>query len=400
MTLLDRFLKYVSFDTQSDPDSTTYPSTLKQHKLADYLVKELLDLGVDNAFKDEFAYVYGIIPGKINKKIGLIAHMDTATEMSGANIKPNIIENYDGKDIKLASGLDILVKDFPFLTKFKGNTLVTTSGDTLLGADDKAGIAVIMTLIEKRLVSKNDFPTIYVCFTPDEEIGGGTDHFNVKYFDVDFAYTLDGSSIDTINFENFNACNAIVTIEGNSIHPGEAYQRLINSQEVAVEFHNLLPHEMRPEYTKDYEGFFHLTDMVGEVQKTTLKYIIRDHDLELFKQKKALILSVRDDLNKKYKNKIVEVELKDQYFNMAELIKPHPEIIEIPRKALKDYNIEMKCLPIRGGTDGAMLSFKGILCPNLGTGSYNHHGAKELANITEMNQFVDILITMLTKYIK
>ncbi len=400
MTLLERFLNYVSFDTQSDPDSTTYPSTLKQHKLADFLLDELHSLGIKNAFKDEYAYVYGIVKGNINKKVGLIAHMDTATEMSGANVKPLIHENYDGKDIHLPNGVDILTKDFPFLNNFKGHTLVTTSGDTLLGADDKAGIAIIMTLIEKRLNMPGDYPTVYVCFTPDEEIGGGTDHFDTKFFDVDFAYTLDGSSIDTINFENFNACKAVVTINGNSIHPGEAYQRLINSQEIAFEFHNLLPHAMKPEYTKDYEGFFHITDIIGEVQQTTLKYIIRDHDLKLFNEKKALINAAVDKINQKYQQKLVNLEIKDQYFNMAELIKPHPEIIEFPKKALALYGIEMKCSPIRGGTDGAMLSYKGILCPNLGTGSYNHHGAKELANITEMNQFVDILLTMLNKVIK
>ena len=400
MTLLERFLKYVSFDTQSDPDSTTYPSTLKQHALADALVEELHELGIANAYKDEYCNVYAKIPGTINKSIGFIAHMDTATEMSDKDVKPIIMENYNGEDIHLPFGVDILTKDFPFLKGFKGDTIVTTSGDTLLGADDKAGIAIIMDLIAKRLASNEAFPTIYVAFTPDEEIGGGTDHFNVDYFKVDFAYTLDGSSIGEINYENFNAAKAIVEINGNSIHPGEAYLRLINSQELAFEFHNCLPHEQKPEYTKDHEGFFHLTNIEGEVQKTTLKYIIRDHDLTKFMEKKALINQIKDQLNAKYQQELITLNIKDQYFNMAELIKPHPEILEIPTKALKDYGINLKFVPIRGGTDGAMLSFKGILCPNLGTGSYNHHGAKELANITEMAKFVEILLHMLKTYVK
>ena len=397
MTLLERFLKYVSFDTQADPDSTTYPSTMKQHALADALVEELHDLGIANAYKDEFCNVYAKVEGSINKSIGFIAHMDTATEMSDQDVKPLIFENYDGEDLHLPFGVDILTKDFPFLKTFKNDTIVTTSGDTLLGADDKAGIAIIMDLLAKRLESKKPFPTIYVAFTPDEEIGGGTDHFNVDYFKVDFAYTLDGSSIGEMNYENFNAAKAVVEIAGNSIHPGEAYQRLINSQEVAWEFHNALPHDLRPEYTKDHEGFFHLTNMEGEVQKTTLKYIIRDHDLTKFQEKKALINTIKDQLNAKYQQELIKITIKDQYFNMAELIKPHPEILELPTKALKDYGIDLKFVPIRGGTDGAMLSYKGILCPNLGTGSGNHHGRFEYLCVQDFEKMIEIVLEIIRK---
>lgn len=396
MTILERFLTYVSYDTQSDPDSNTYPSTLKQHKLGEELVRELKELGIDNAYKDEYGYVYAILEGEMNKKIGLISHMDTATELSGKNVKPRIIDKYDGKDIILPNQMIISPKDFPFLNDLIGDTLVTTSGDTLLGADDKAGIAIIMSILDELIKSNKPHPTIYVAFTPDEEIGRGTAHFNYDFFKVDFAYTLDGAAIDNIDYENFNAASLKVTIKGNSIHPGEAKGKLINSQELAFKFHSLLPTNEKPEYTEKYEGFFHLTNMNGEVENTVLKYIIRDHDTDRFNQRKEFVKGLSNKLNQELGGEYIQIEIKDSYYNMADLIKPHPEIIDIPKKALAMYNIKAKSEPIRGGTDGAMLSYGGILCPNLGTGSYNHHGARELASITKMTLLKDILVTMFT----
>jgi len=397
--LKDRFLKYVSFDTQSSEESSTFPSTLKQLELAKELVNELKELGISNAFLDEFGYVYGILEGKINKKIGLISHMDTALEMPGKDVKPNIIEKYDGKDIKLPNGLEIKIEDFPFLASLKGDTLITTSGDTLLGADDKAGIAIIMTLLEKLIKEQIPHPTIYVCFTPDEEVGMGTEHFNYDFFKVDFAYTLDGGLIDEINYENFNAASLKVEIQGNTIHPGSAKNKLINSMEIAHEFHSMLPKTQKPEYTEKYEGFFHLTEMFGEVQFTTLKYIIRDHDINKFNQKKQIVKDIESYLNKKY-GVIIKITINDSYLNMAELINKHPEILFYPEESLKKHNINAKFIPIRGGTDGARLSYGGILTPNLGTGSFNHHGAREIADVNQMNTQVEVLFTMLTKVIK
>ena len=286
MELIDRFLKYVSFDTQSQENSDTFPSTMKQHLLADYLVEELKSLGISNAYKDNYGYVYGKIEGKKPLSIGLIAHMDTALEVTGANVLPNIIKNYDGKDITLKNGLQIKVEDFPFMKDFVGNTLVTTSGDTLLGADDKAGIAIITSLIDKIMNSTEEYPTLYICFTPDEEVGDGAKYFNYDYFKVDFAYTLDGGPINVFNYENFNAASAKVIVNGKSIHPGEAKDRLINSINVAMEFDSLLPKQKRPEYTQMYEGFNHLNGINGGVQQTELDYIIRNHDANLLEVQK------------------------------------------------------------------------------------------------------------------
>lgn len=397
MNLLERFIKYVGFDTQSDENSDTFPSTLKQHALADFLVNELKEIGVSNAFKDEYGYVYGKIEGKKPQTIGFIAHMDTALEVTDENVRPNIIENYNGKDITLETGLQIKVSDFPFMKEFVGNTLVTTSGDTLLGADDKAGIAIIMTLAQKILESNEEYPSIFICFTPDEEIGDGAKYFNYDLFKVDFAYTLDGGPINVFNYENFNAASAKVIVNGKSIHPGEAKDKLINSINVAMEFDCLLPKQKRPEYTTMYEGFNHLNGIEGGVQQTELDYIIRNHDLSLLEVQKGEFKNAQEFLNKKYGEGTIELIIEDSYRNMKEFIVPHPEILELPKKALKMFGIDSVDYPIRGGTDGARLTYEGVLCPNLGTGSYNHHGAMEFANITEMNLFVDVLYTMLTK---
>lgn len=396
MNILERFLKYVSFDTQSAEESNTFPSTLKQHKLADYLVEELKSLGVDNAFKDEHSYVYAKIPGKINKSIGLIAHLDTALEIKGDDVKPNIIKDYDGNDIILANGIEISTKDYPFLNSLVNHQLITTDGNTLLGADDKAGIAIIMSVVEKVLSTNDLYPTIYIAFTPDEEVGNGTLYFNYDYFKVDFAYTIDGGPINYINYENFNAASASVKINGKSIHPGSAKNKMVNSLMVAMEFDRLLPEKSRPEFTEGYEGFNHLNDMNGGVNETNMNYIIRNHDFNLFEQQKSDFVNAMNYLNNKYGYQVVELGIVDSYRNMKELILPHQEILDYPIQALKSFNLQPVMEPIRGGTDGARLSYEGVLCPNLGTGSYNHHGPMEIADITDMTKMVEIITHMLS----
>lgn len=399
MKTIDKFINYVKFDTQSEYGSSTFPSTLKQKDLGAYLVDELKSLGLDNAYMDEFGYVYAILKSNVDsdKSIGLIAHMDTATEVSGKNVNPQIINNYDGNTITLPNGLTMDPKTYSSLKKAKGHTLVTTDGTTLLGADDKAGIAIIMETIEQLINSKDaKYPNVYICFTPDEEIGSGTDHFNYDYFKVDFAYTIDGASTDTISFENFNAATAIVDITGYNIHPGDAKNKMVNSTLIAMEFNSLLPANQTPATTEGYEGFFHLNSINGDVENTRLNYLIRNHNKDKFNVQKELMLSAAEFLNKKYNN-VVNIQIIDSYFNMSELVMKKPISLELPVKAMLANKIEAKFLPIRGGTDGARLTYDGIVCPNLGTGSYNHHGVLEYADIDEMNQMVIILITLLFK---
>lgn len=399
MKTIDKFINYVKFDTQSEYGSSTFPSTLKQKDLGAYLVDELKSLGLDNAYMDEFGYVYAILKSNVDsdKSIGLIAHMDTATEVSGKNVNPQIINNYDGNTITLPNGLTMDPKTYSSLKKAKGHTLVTTDGTTLLGADDKAGIAIIMETIEQLINSKDaKYPNVYICFTPDEEIGSGTDHFNYDYFKVDFAYTIDGASTDTISFENFNAATAIVDITGYNIHPGDAKNKMVNSTLIAMEFNSLLPANQTPATTEGYEGFFHLNSINGDVENTKLNYLIRNHNKDKFNVQKELMLSAAEFLNKKYNN-VVNIQIIDSYFNMSELVMKKPISLELPVKAMLANKIEAKFLPIRGGTDGARLTYDGIVCPNLGTGSYNHHGVLEYADIDEMNQMVIILITLLNK---
>lgn len=399
MKTIDKFINYVKFDTQSEYGSSTFPSTLKQKDLGAYLVDELKSLGLDNAYMDDFGYVYAILKSNVgsDKSIGLIAHMDTATEVSGKNVNPQIINNYDGNTITLPNGLTMDPKTYSSLKKAKGHTLVTTDGTTLLGADDKAGIAIIMETIEQLINSKDaKYPNVYICFTPDEEIGSGTDHFNYDYFKVDFAYTIDGASTDTISFENFNAATAIVDITGYNIHPGDAKNKMVNSTLIAMEFNSLLPANQTPATTEGYEGFFHLNSINGDVENTKLNYLIRNHNKDKFNVQKELMLSAAEFLNKKYNN-VVNIQIIDSYFNMSELVMKKPISLELPVKAMLANKIEAKFLPIRGGTDGARLTYDGIVCPNLGTGSYNHHGVLEYADIDEMNQMVIILITLLNK---
>lgn len=405
MSIKDKFLRYVSFDTQSDPHSDTYPSTEKQKELGAALVKELHDLGIKNAYMDEYSYVYATIdgsPGHKDKAIGLIAHLDTATEMSGANVNARVIENYQGDDLVLNEALNIILSPsvFPALKDCIGHDLVVTDGTTLLGADDKAGIAIIMELVE--FIVKNPsfkHPTIRIAFTPDEEIGRGTDKFNVDDFKVDFAYTLDGGKNDTINFENFNAASAEVVINGKSIHPGTAKNKMINSMLVAFEFHQMLPVFKNPAYTEKYEGFNHITEINGSVNQTKMEYIIRNHDSEEFKIQKQEFERIAEYLNDKYGENTIKLTITDSYYNMRDLVIKKPEILKIAEKAIKKIGLEPKFEPIRGGTDGALLSHIGIICPNLGTGGGNFHGAYEYASLTDMNKMVEILKLILTDLI-
>ena len=399
MKTIDKFINYGKFDTQSEYNSNTFPSTLKQKDLGAYLVKELQDMGLDNAYMDKFGYVYAILKSNVgsDKSIGLIAHMDTATEVSGKNVNPQIIKNYDGNTITLLNGLQINPKTYSSLKKATGHTLITTDGTTLLGADDKAGIAIIMETVEQLINSEEaKYPNVYICFTPDEEIGSGTDHFNYDYFKVDFAYTIDGASTDTISFENFNAATAIVDITGYNIHPGDAKNKMVNSTLIAMEFNNMLPSNQTPATTEGYEGFFHLNSINGDVENTKLNYLIRNHNKDKFNSQKELMIKATEYLNNKYGN-IVNLQIIDSYFNMSELVMKKPLSLELPVKAMLANKIDAKFLPIRGGTDGARLTYEGIVCPNLGTGSYNHHGVLEYADIDEMNQMVNILITLLYK---
>lgn len=393
------FLKYVSYDTQSDDSSSSAPSTIKQLLLGKVLLQELKNLGIDNAFLDEYGYVYGYIPSNVdsNLTIGLIAHQDTALEMSGANITPQIIENYQGETITLKNNVILNPDSFPSLKKQIGHELITTDGTTLLGGDDKAGIAIIMEAIIEIL--KNDYahPNIIVTFTPDEEIGRGTEYFNYAYYqqyNCSFAYTIDGGNINEINFENFNACSAKVVIKGSSIHPGSAKGKLVNSLQIAMEFHQMLPKYLVPELTENYEGFNHLLELTGSCNETVMNYLIRNHDSEEFEKQKSLFKEIENFLNLKYANS-VNVTLTDSYYNMRNIILEHNEVLQFPIKAMNRLKLNPSFVPIRGGTDGAHLTFNGIYTPNLGTGGYNCHGAYEYVDVDEMEMMVKVIIEML-----
>lgn len=397
--IIKRFLNYVSFDTQSVEESTTVPSSLKQRKLGELLAQELKELGVNNAYLDEYGYVYGYIPSNTNSEltIGLIAHQDTATEASGANIQPEIILEYQGQIIELANGLKLNPNDYTSLKRQIGHTLVVTDGSTLLGADDKAGITIIMEVVKNILENNLPHPNLIITFTPDEEIGRGTDYFNFDYYkelNCNFAYTVDGGEPFEINFENFNAASAHVEVYGNSIHPGSAKDKMVNSQIIAMEFHNMLPKNQVPELTENYQGFNHLLAINGSCNLTTLDYIIRNHNKEEFNNQKQLFNDIAEFLNKKYPNRI-KLTVKDSYFNMRELILEHHEVLEYPIKAMKRLKVEPKFVPIRGGTDGARLTFGGIYTPNLGTGGYNFHGPSEYADIDEMELMIKVITEML-----
>ena len=394
--LLDRFLRYVAVDTQSDENSDSQPSTAKQLNLLKLLCEELKQMGVQ-ATLDEFGYVMGSIPSNIEKKVpavGFIAHVDTAPDASGKDVKPQIIPAYDGSAIPLKGvpGLQLKPEEFPELLHYVGQTLVTTDGTTLLGADDKAGVAEIMTLCEYILAHPEvKHGKICVGFTPDEEIGRGADLFDVAGFGADFAYTLDGGEISEMEYENFNAASARILVHGFSIHPGSAKDKMRNAIRLAMEFDAMLPANERPEHTEGYEGFYHLNDFTGEVQQAELRYIIRDHDKQKFEQRKERIRKIAAYLNEKYGESTFELTLRDSYFNMKEKVQQKPEVVERAMNAIRACGLTPACVPIRGGTDGATLSYKGLVCPNLGTGSYNHHGVFEYACVQEMETMVEIV---------
>ena len=398
MTVTERFLKYVSFDTKSDEMSETCPSTDKQKLLGAALVAEMQEMGIRDAFMDENGYVYGTVPGDPKlPTIGLIAHMDTSPDASGADIKARIVA-YDGGDVCLndEKGIYLREKDYPSLLNHHGKHLIVTDGTTLLGADDKAGIAEILTAAELLLKTKMSHATLKIGFTPDEEIGRGADLFDVKGFGADFAYTADGGAIGEIEYENFNAAGAVVTIHGLNIHPGSAKDKMVNSQYIAMEFQSLLPAHQKPESTEGYEGFIHLTDMAGEVEKSILRYIIRDHDMEKFEEKKAVMQAAAAFINAKYGEGTLELAIRDSYFNMRKCIEPCMHIVERAKKAMAAAGMEPREVPIRGGTDGARLSYEGLPCPNLCTGGENYHGRFEYIPVEDMEKCVKMLVNILT----
>lgn len=395
--IVDRFIKYTSFETTSDENSETVPSTKKQLKLGNYIVKELHELGLDNARIDKMGYVYAHLESNTDKKlpkIGFIAHMDTSPDMSGKDVKAKIID-YKGGDIVLNENYVTKVSEFPFLNDLIGEKLIVTDGNTLLGADDKAGIAIIISAIE-HLLKNPEIPhgDIKIAFTPDEEIGRGADNFDVAAFDADFAYTVDGGPLGELEYENFNAASAKISIEGKGVHPGSAKNVMVNSQLIAMELHNMLPVNMRPEYTEGYEGFYLLQAIEGNVSNTTMSYIIRDHDMDEFEAKKQFLIDIVEFLNKKY-NDIIKLELKDGYYNMKKMIEPHMEIVELAKKSMEDIGIKPLISPIRGGTDGASLSYKGLPCPNIFTGGYNYHGRYELIPISSLEKGKDLVLQII-----
>ncbi|MBQ4564714.1 MAG: peptidase T [Oscillospiraceae bacterium] len=397
MTVSQRFLNYVSFDTQSDDRSESCPSTPKQKLLGAYLVEEMQSMGIADAYIDENGYVYGTVKGtEAAPVIGLIAHMDTAPDCSGENVKARIVE-YTGEDVLLneEKGIWLSAADYPALKHHVGKHLIVTDGTTLLGADDKAGIAEILTAAQELMAEGGEYATLRIGFTPDEEIGRGADRFNLKDFGADYAYTVDGGSLGELEYENFNAASALVTVHGRNVHPGSAKNIMINSQHIAMEFHSLLPVQGRPEYTEGYEGFSHLCEMHGEVEKSTLEYIIRDHNMDKFLARKADFENICAFLNKKYGEGTVELQLKDSYYNMKGKIEPVMHIIDAAKKAMADAGVTPKEVPIRGGTDGARLSYEGLPCPNLFTGGENFHGRFEYIPVEDMEASVRVLKNIL-----
>jgi len=403
MTLRDRFLRYVKIDTQSDDKSKTAPSSLRQLDLARLLVAELKDLGLQDATLNEYGIVYASLTsnaGVTHPIVGFLAHMDTALEMPGGPVKPRVIGDYDGDSIVLNKGLNIVldVKEFPHVPSFKGKTLVVTDGTTLLGADDKAGIAIVMAMLEhlKNHPEIKHCP-IRIAFTPDEEIGRGTDHFDVAFFGADFAYTVDGGPLNEINYENFNAASADVVFHGKAIHPGYAKGRMVNAQSLAHEFYESLPEKMIPELTDDYEGFHHLVASKGEVETAEAHYIVRDHDGAKLAWHLDQFRSVAQAMNERYGYDAVALTITDSYRNMRHHIEAKPEVLERAQQAFERLGIVYKAAPIRGGTDGARLTYAGLPCPNLGTGGYHAHGKYELAVLEEMETMVQLLIQIVKK---
>lgn len=396
--VIENFLEYIKINTISDEESQTCPSTKSQLILAQKLAQQCKSIGLTEIDLDENGYISATIDSNIDKEvpvIGFIAHMDTSPDMSGENVNAKLVESYDGKDIVLNEQKKIILSpnEFPELKNYVGKTLITTDGNTLLGADDKAGIAEIMAAAEF-IVKNKDFKhgKIKICFTPDEEIGRGADRFDVKKFGADFAYTLDGGKIGELEFENFNAAQAKICIHGKNVHPGTAKNTMVNSIFIANELISKFPKNERPETTEGYEGFYHLTEFKGSVEQTNLKYIIRDFDIESFNKRKQFITNIVNELNTKYKNKIIELSIKDQYFNMVEKINENKFVVDLAFNAMKAVGVEPIIQPIRGGTDGSKLSFMGLPCPNIFVGGHNYHGKYEFIPTYSMEKAVDVIL--------
>ena len=401
MNVQERFLKYVSYWTTSDENNVTdgatrIPSTERQFELGKVLEQELRDLGLEQVTLTDHCYVYGLLPatpGYENKEaVGFISHMDTAPDFSGKDVKPQIIPDYDGKDVLLkGSGEYLKVSDFPSLKTLVGRTLITTDGTTLLGADDKAGVAEIVTAVEEIIASGQPHGDIWVGFTPDEEVGCGADLFDLDYFKAKFAYTLDGDYEGEVAYENFNAASAVFSVKGVNVHPGEAKDIMVNAALVACEIQSRLPENETPAHTEGREGFFHLTDMQGDVASATLSYIVRDHDKKSFESRLNLLRTIEVEMNQKYGNGTVTLTITDSYSNMLEIIEQHPHVVDIAKRAISTVGLEPLSRPVRGGTDGARLSFMGLPCPNLGTGGYGFHGPYEHVTIEGMNTAIQVV---------
>lgn len=407
-TLTNRFLRYVAVETTSNPDSETFPSAECEWNLLRMLADELKAMGIE-ANVDQYGYVMATIPSNLGEEgknvpaVGFIAHVDTAPDASGKDIKPQIIENYKGGDIVLNErlGIKIAVKDFPEIEDYKGQTIITTDGTTLLGADDKAGVAEIMQMAQY-IVEHPQFKhgEIKIGFTPDEEIGRGVDYFDVAKFGAKYAYTMDGGKIGELEFENFNAASAKIHIQGRNVHPGYAKNKMINAILIAMELNALLPVEQRPEYTQDYEGFFHVIGIKGAVEEADIQYIIRDHSMAKFKEKKRMMQEAVNFINTKFGEGTATLEMKDQYYNMREEVMPHKQIIDIAVKAMEDAGVKPVIQPIRGGTDGARLSFMGLPCPNIFAGGHNFHGKLEYLPVESMQKAYEVVLNIISNYAK
>ncbi|CAA0184941.1 peptidase T [Tenacibaculum maritimum] len=401
--IIDRFVKYVTVDTESDPNNPAFPSTEKQWDLAKILVEELKQIGMEDVTLDDNCYIMATLPSNLDYEvptIGFVAHIDTSPDFTGANVKPQIHKNYDGKDILLNQEENIVLSPdyFEDLLQYKGQTIITTDGTTLLGADDKAGVTEIVSAMEYLIQNPTlKHGKIRICFTPDEEVGKGAHLFDVEKFGAEWAYTMDGSQIGELEYENFNAAGAKVTINGKIVHPGYAKGKMINSMTIASEFINSLPANEVPEQTTGYEGFFHLHNMNGKVEQTTLQYIIRDHDLDLFEQRKTQMLQVAKDINQKLGKELIEIEIKDQYFNMKEKVTPVMHIVDIAEEVMKDMGITPLIKPIRGGTDGSQLSYKGLPCPNIFAGGHNFHGRYEYVPVESIVKATEVIVGIAQK---
>jgi tripeptide aminopeptidase len=395
--IIERFISYVKIDSQSDANSQTTPSTAKQWNIANKLVQDLNDIGLSDISIDNNAYIYATLPSNTNIKcptIGFISHFDTSPDFSGTNINPQIIKNYDGGDIILNKKKNIVLSSdyFSEIKQYKGHTIITTDGNTLLGSDDKAGVCEIISAMEY-LVNNPDIKhgDIKIGFTPDEEIGRGAHKFDVAKFDADWAYTIDGSQIGELEYENFNAASAIIKIKGRIVHPGYAKGKMVNSMYYASKFINMVPLNESPEKTDGYEGFYHLTSINGLVEETELKYIVRDHDMTKFKERKIFLMNLVEKLNKDFDQNLFEIKIIDQYFNMKEKVEPHMHIVDIAEKAMKELNIKPLIKPIRGGTDGSQLSYMGLPCPNIFAGGHNFHGKYEYLPVSSMISAIKVI---------